>query len=60
MNGLIDICNQAGAKVEGIGIAIEKGFQDGGARLRGAGFDVTSLAIVDAMDEEKGITFRNQ
>ncbi|MCR5771059.1 MAG: xanthine phosphoribosyltransferase [Butyrivibrio sp.] len=59
MNGLIDICNQAGAKVEGIGIAIEKGFQDGGARLRGAGFDVTSLAIVDAMDEEKGITFRN-
>jgi len=60
MNGLIDICNQAGAKVEGIGIAIEKGFQDGGARLRGAGYDVTSLAIVDAMDEEKGITFRNQ
>lgn len=60
MNGLIDICNQAGAKVEGIGIAIEKGFQDGGSRLRGAGYDVTSLAIVDAMDEEKGITFRNQ
>lgn len=60
MNGLIDICNQAGAKVEGIGIAIEKGFQDGGTRLRGAGYDVTSLAIVDAMDEEKGLTFRNQ
>ena len=60
MNGLIDICNQAGAKVEGIGIAIEKGFQDGGKRLRGEGYDVTSLAIVDAMDEEKGLTFRKQ
>ncbi|WP_027218021.1 xanthine phosphoribosyltransferase [Butyrivibrio fibrisolvens] len=60
MNGLIDICNQAGAKVEGIGIAIEKGFQDGGKRLRGEGYDVTSLAIVDAMDEDKGLTFREQ
>ncbi|WP_027205790.1 xanthine phosphoribosyltransferase [Butyrivibrio fibrisolvens] len=60
MNGLIDICNQAGAKVEGIGIAIEKGFQEGGKRLRGEGYDVTSLAIVDAMDEEKGLTFRKQ
>ena len=60
MNGLIDICNQAGAKVEGIGIAIEKGFQDGGKRLRGEGYDVASLAIVDAMDEDKGLTFRKQ
>ena len=60
MNGLIDICNQAGAQVAGLGIAIEKGFQDGGSRLRGAGYDVTSLAIVDAMDEENGLTFRPQ
>ena len=60
MNGLIDICNQAGASVEGIGIAIEKGFQDGGKRLRDAGYDVTSLAIVDEMDENNGIKFRNQ
>lgn len=59
MNGLIDICNQAGATVAGIGIAIEKGFQDGGMRLRNEGYDVTSLAIVDSMDEEKGVTFRN-
>lgn len=59
MNGLLDICNQAGAKVAGIGIAIEKGFQDGGDELRKKGYNVTSLAIVDSMDDCK-LVFRKQ
>ncbi len=57
VQGLLDICQQAGAEVAGIGIAIEKGFQNGGRLLREAGYDIYSLAIVDAMSEE-GITFR--
>ena len=59
LQGLIDICNHAGATVAGIGIAIEKGFQGGGDALREAGYDLDSLAIVDAMDPNDGsITFR--
>ena len=59
MTGLIEICKYAGATIEGIGIAIEKGFQQGGDTLRAQGYDVCSLAIVDAMDPETGeITFR--
>ena len=59
MTGLIEICKYAGAAIEGIGIAIEKGFQQGGDNLREQGYDVHSLAIVDAMDPETGeITFR--
>ena len=59
MTGLIEICKYAGATIEGIGIAIEKGFQQGGDNLREQGYDVHSLAIVDAMDPETGeITFR--
>ena len=59
MNGLIEVCEYAGASIEGIGIAIEKGFQQGGDQLRERGYDVCSLAIVDAMDPETGeITFR--
>ena len=59
MNGLIEVCEYAGASIEGIGIAIEKGFQQGGDNLRGRGYDVCSLAIVDAMDPETGaIAFR--
>jgi xanthine phosphoribosyltransferase len=47
--------------VEGLCIAIEKGFQEGGERLRNLGFDLMSLAIVDAMDADTGsILFRNQ
>ncbi len=60
MNGLLDICAQAGAEVAGIGIAIEKGFQPGGKELREKGYDVCSLAIVESMDDEGNITFRNQ
>lgn len=61
LHGLIDICHHAGATIEGIGIAIEKGFQGGGDDLRHEGYDVCSLAIVDAMDAETGeITFRHE
>jgi xanthine phosphoribosyltransferase len=59
MNGLIEICHEAGVVIEGIGIAIEKGFQEGGKLLRESGFDVQSLAIVDDMDPQTGkVTFR--
>ena len=61
MRGLIYIVEDSGATVEGLGIAIEKGFQAGGATLRELGYHLESLAIVDAMDEESGsITFREQ
>ena len=52
---------EAGASVEGIGIAIEKGFQVGGRMIRNLGFQLESLAIVDGMDEKTGsIEFREQ
>ncbi len=61
LDGLIAIAEAAGAQVAGIGIAIEKGFQAGGQRIRARGYDVVSLAIVDAMDAESGrIVFRRQ
>ena len=61
LQGLIAIAEAAGASVEGLGIVIEKGFQPGGKLIRERGFDLQSLAIVDAMDEETGeITFRRQ
>ncbi|MCI2046386.1 MAG: xanthine phosphoribosyltransferase [Faecalibacterium sp.] len=61
MDGLLDICAQAGAKVAGCGICIEKGFQPGGARLRGRGIRVESLAIVESMDAATGkLCFRAQ
>lgn len=49
-HGLINIINQAGAKVEGIGIVIEKGFQAGGDSLRSLGYRVESLAIIRSME----------
>ena len=60
MNGLLDVCRQAGASVGGIGISIEKGFQPGGAELRAAGYKLASLAIVDSMDDNGELTFREQ
>ena len=57
LRGLVDIVNQAGAELIGIGIAVEKGFQDGGKRMREAGHNLKSLAIIDKMDESS-ITFR--
>lgn len=59
LNGLIELVDGAGATVEGIGIAIEKGFQPGGDGLRERGYRLESLAIVDAMDPATGeIEFR--
>ena len=59
MNGLLELCEQANVTVEGIGIAIEKGFQPGGKQLRERGYQVESLAIIESMDSETGtITFR--
>ncbi|MBQ5333337.1 MAG: xanthine phosphoribosyltransferase [Oscillospiraceae bacterium] len=61
LQGLISIVNQAGGTVEGIGIAVEKGFQVGGHLIRNLGYHLESLAIVDAMDASTGkITFREQ
>lgn len=54
LDGLISICESAGAGVEGVGIAIEKGFQGGGDRLRARGVRVESLARVVSMDSETG------
>ena len=56
--GLSQLIHDAGAELVGAGIAIEKGFQRGGDLLRGKGIRVESLAIIDHMDEETGITFR--
>lgn len=57
VEGLLEIITQAGAEAVGAGIAIEKGFQEGGARLRSKGLRVESLAIIDYMDENS-IVFR--
>lgn len=57
--GLIDIVNQAGAKLAGCGIAIEKGYQGGGDSLRAKGIRVESMAIIESMDDKTGnIVFR--
>lgn len=61
LQGLISIVNESGATVEGIGIAIEKGFQPGGRIIRNLGYHLESLAIVDSMNAEDGtISFRAQ
>jgi xanthine phosphoribosyltransferase len=61
LQGLIQIVRSAGAKVAGIGIAIEKGFQNGGHIIRNLGYKLESLAIVESMDAETGkIVFREQ
>lgn len=57
VRGLCDIVNQAGATVSGIGIAIEKGFQGGGDRLRNMGYNYHALAVIERADEY-GIAFR--
>ncbi len=61
LQGLISIAESAGATVEGLGIAIEKGFQIGGKVIRNLGYHLESLAIVDGMNAETGeIIFRKQ
>ncbi|RKW31982.1 MAG: xanthine phosphoribosyltransferase, partial [Lachnoanaerobaculum sp.] len=59
--GLIQIVQQAGGSVAGIGIAIEKGFQQGGRMIRNMGYQLESLAIIESMDADKGtVVFREQ
>ena len=61
LKGLISIDESAGASVEGIGIAVEKGFQPGGKIIRDMGYDLESLAIVDGMNADTGeVIFREQ
>lgn len=61
LQGLISIAESAGATVEGLGIAIEKGFQIGGRVIRNLGYRLESLAIVESMDAQTGtIWFRQQ
>ena len=60
VNGLIQIINESGATLKGVGIAIEKGFQDGGRLLRENGVRVESLAIIESMDAATGnVVFRH-
>ena len=60
VNGLIEIIEKSGATVEGIGIAVEKGWQVGGKTLRDQGYQLESLAIVESMDPATGeIVFRH-
>ena len=59
MRGLCDIVKEAGAELIGIGIAVEKGFQHGGDRIREAGINIQSLAIIDEADEN-GFVFRGE
>ena len=61
LQGLISIVDSAGAEVTGCGIVIEKGFQEGGHRIRNLGFRLESLAIIESMDDETGeVVFREQ
>lgn len=52
--GLIDLVKQAGAKVEGVGIVIEKGYQEGGQLIRNQGYHLESLAIIQSMNSDTG------
>ena len=59
VNGLINIIEEAGATLEGIGIVIEKGFQDGGPDLRKRGYNLKSLAIIKSMSDD-AVEFEEQ
>jgi xanthine phosphoribosyltransferase len=59
LEGLVSLVRMAGATVAGAGIAIEKGFQDGGARIRKQGILLESLAIIERMSPEEGVVFKN-
>ena len=61
LEGLIDIVRQSGGTVEGVGVAIEKGFQGGGDKLRAAGVNLHSLAIIESMDAKtNSVVFRQE
>ena len=59
VKGLMEIIEQAGATLAGVGIVIEKGFQEGGKEIREQGIRLDSLAIVDSLEDGK-IVFRNE
>lgn len=59
VRGLCDLVSQAGAELMGIGIAVEKGFQGGGDRLRDMGVNYHALAVIESADEN-GIVFREE
>ena len=59
LRGLVEIIGQSGAELVGIGVAVEKGFQPGGAKLRAAGYHLESLAIIESADEN-GFVFRDE
>lgn len=61
LEGLIDIVRQSGGTVEGVGVAVEKGFQGGGDKLRAAGVNLHSLAIIESMDAKtNSVVFRQE
>ena len=59
LEGLVALCRIAGAELAGAGVVIEKGFQNGGKRLREQNIRLESLAIIESMDPETGIQFRD-
>ncbi len=59
MQGLVDLVNEAGATLEGIGVAVEKGFQGGGDKFRSSGVPYKALAVIEQADEN-GILFREE
>ena len=59
MQGLVDLVNEAGATLEGIGVAVEKGFQGGGDKFRAKGIPYKALAVIEQADEN-GILFREE
>lgn len=52
LNGLLSICQQANAKIDGIGIVIEKCYQKGGREIRDKGYHIESLAMIEKLDEK--------
>jgi len=61
LEGLIGIVRQSGGTVEGVGVAVEKGFQGGGDKLRAAGVNLHSLAIIESMDAKtNSVVFRTE
>jgi len=59
LQALISLVETAGATVEGLGIAIEKGFEEGGWRIRNLGYRLESLAVIEKLDEAGTIRFQN-
>ena len=58
VQGLLDIVEEAGCSLEGVGIAVEKGFQGGGDALRAKGINYKALAVIDSISDDGKVTFR--